>query len=174
MEPIPLEDIVQDSTWIYLLTGAFVLSAAALVFGLMQFRRPVDSDELDGSSGRRALWTGVCIGSLAVSVVLGVWGISMAPNPDAVRSEKSAAQRAEAQVQIEESYGLKLTSAEVAELEYPTEYPEQDSEVFGSIENAELSESAIYLVWADGELQLSESEDGKHFSELRASELQSA
>jgi len=98
--------------------------------------------------------------------------------PDTLR-EKRLRDRAESlRVAVGKRYGLELTEAEFSALAYPEEEPTTSFEVFGSIRRskqlsgANFVEHTIYLVWADGQIQLSESEDGKHFSELRASDPQ--
>lgn len=74
--------------------------------------------------------------------------------------------------QIEDSYGLKLTEDQVRELDYPTAASEEDFERYGSVtiteqlEGADFLERKIYLVWADGSLQLSQSIDGENFEQL--------
>ena len=74
--------------------------------------------------------------------------------------------------QIDAAYDLQLTEGEVNDLEYPTAAPEKNFEVFGSVvrneqlQDADFSKQTIYLVWANDELQLSQSADGENFTEL--------
>jgi len=76
--------------------------------------------------------------------------------------------------EIKDSYGLKLSDSQLTALNYPTAEPEGDFVSYGHFDYAEQvkgsqpAERTIYLVWADNELQLSESEDGKSFDELEA------
>jgi hypothetical protein len=88
--------------------------------------------------------------------------------------DRHEAQAKEASVQIEDSYGLELSSAEIIDLDWPEKAPSKSFKVYGSVvnqkqvEGAKFIERTVYLVWADGKLQLSESEDGKSFDELEA------
>lgn len=80
----------------------------------------------------------------------------------------------ETRSEIREHYGLKLTERQLQRLDYPDEKPKQNFEVFGSTplrvqtDGRSSTKRTVYLVWNHGELQLSESKDGKHFSELSA------
>jgi len=81
---------------------------------------------------------------------------------------------AEIQAELTEHYDLELTEEQVKVLDYPVSAPQEDFEVYGSVplrtqrEGADFSERSVYLVWAEGELKLSESIDGKNFKELEA------
>ena len=78
----------------------------------------------------------------------------------------------EIQAELTEHYDLELTEEQVKVLDYPVSAPQDDFEVYGSVplrtqrEGADFSERTVYLVWAEGELKLSESIDGKNFKEL--------
>ncbi len=81
-------------------------------------------------------------------------------------------QRTEVGEQIEESYGLELSSEELKELDYPAAEPEGDFEVFGSIFRDQRTEDGferteIFLIWRDGEMALAGSPDGETFTELQ-------
>lgn len=78
-------------------------------------------------------------------------------------------------VDLGKHYGLKLSWSERHRLADIGGAVSSDGElrVFGSItrsltvSNGELTKQTIYLIWADGRLQLAESKDGERFSELR-------
>lgn len=74
--------------------------------------------------------------------------------------------------QIEETYGLELTPDELEELNYPSNEPEKDFEVFGSFPVDERTEDGferteVFLIWRDGEMALAGSPDGETFTELK-------
>ena len=79
--------------------------------------------------------------------------------------------------ELKARYGMDFDDGQLAALRYPDSAPTADFELFGSLKSAQrlpgsrFVESTIYLVWMEGRLQLSESKDGKHFSELRSREL---
>jgi len=165
MQPIPLVDLPQDITWIYLFVAAVVSLVVCIILMVSGYRR----SDAKGKLLLVLAWISVVVG-----LVLTVIGMSVTPNTLDELSAKLGAQTASAQAEIEKVYGLELTESEVEALKYPTEAPEKDFNVYGSIlqreqiEGAQFVERTIYLVWADGELQLSESEDGKSFDELEA------
>ena len=163
MQPIPLVDTPQDTTWIYLLVtaGIFVM----LSFVLIARSNPKVSK-------RPNLMIALALGALVVATLSAGLGLAKGPRPIQELAAKLDAQTASAQADIEDTYGLELTKGEVEGLKYPTDAPEKDFRVYGSIEQqeqvsgAQFIERTVYLVWADGKLQLSESEDGKSFTEL--------
>ena len=74
--------------------------------------------------------------------------------------------------QIEETYGLELTPDELEKLNYPSNEPEKDFEVFGSFPVDERTEDGferteVFLIWRDGEMALAGSPDGETFTELK-------
>jgi len=78
------------------------------------------------------------------------------------------------QAQAEDSYGVKLSRDQIEELDYPRVKPAENFKVFGSfddrkqIEGANFETRKVYLVWADGKLNLSQSTDGESFTELKS------
>lgn len=73
--------------------------------------------------------------------------------------------------QIEETYGLELTTDELENLDYPDTEPEKSFEVFGSFPVDERTEDGferteVFLIWRDGEMALAGSPDGETFKEL--------
>lgn len=84
------------------------------------------------------------------------------------------AQVPEIQRTIEDTYGFKPTKKEVRSLGYPMVKPSEDFKVFGSFDDRKQTEGAnfetrkVYLVWADGKLNLSQSTDGESFTELKS------
>lgn len=74
--------------------------------------------------------------------------------------------------QISEAYGLELSRDELGDLDYPTEKPDTDFEVFGSVAMDEPEEDGflrteVFLIWRDGEMALAGSPDGETFTELQ-------
>ena len=147
----------------------FVL--AALAFGVsFYFANEVDKAKANGrtaSNRLQNLFFGLFIGAFVLVIagaLLLVGGSS---------SERST-QRAEAQDEIRSAYGLELSEYEVQALRYPTEAPDEDFKVLGSIEQREqvegvqFVERTVYLVWADEKLGLAVSEDGENFEPLPA------
>jgi len=168
MQPIPLVEIAKDhsSDYLAIIGIALILLGTVLMVTLsirLKRNRGTVPETLLGFSGAISLLLG-----LAVIVV----GAVSSPNYGQLFEDQLRDQTASAQAEIEDTYGLKLTESEVQELAYPYGVPESDFKVYGSIlqreqiEGAQFIERTIYLVWADGELQLSESEDGKSFDEL--------
>jgi hypothetical protein len=172
MNPVPLVESATDQT-----AGNYLAIAALILFLVGVIGLILCSTKLKNSSAKVG-GAVTALGSLAVLVglALAIVGFALTPNYVEQIHATFAAQNAGARAEIERVYGLELTEAEVEELMYPYEDPETDFMVFGSIEQreqiegAQFEERTIYLVWADDELQLSESEDGKSFSELKPTE----
>ena len=101
-----------------------------------------------------------------------VAGVITSTIPSEMRMEWKR-KRAEAlRVSVGRHYGLELTAAEFAALNYPLNAPSKSFRVYGSIlkgiqvSDSEFVERKISLVSMEGELQLSSSKDGKRFKEL--------
>lgn len=162
MQPIPL-DLTASNTII------IVAFSAAVAFGALGIAL---ADRIDKREAKGLGFNpnSPLVAFIAIFVVFFGGLVFSTVEYSAERKSRSV----QVQTKIEEIYGLELTLDEVRQLEYPRETPEKDFEVFGSIlqreqiEGAQFEERTIYLVWADGELQLSESEDGKSFDELEA------
>jgi len=117
---------------------------------------------------------GFGIGGLAL-VALSLYAGVAQPNPYSQPAYSARlAQVPEIQRIIEDTYDLKPTEKEVRSLSYPMVKPTKDFEVFGSFTERKQTEGAnfdtrkVYLVWADGKLNLSQSTDGESFTELKS------
>jgi len=81
-------------------------------------------------------------------------------------------QREAVRAEIQESYGLELTEAEMAKLKYPEAEPESNFEAFGSIDKVtkagdeKLLERKLYLVWDEDSFGIFQSENGQDFVPL--------
>jgi len=115
---------------------------------------------------------------VVISPVFGLLGIALSATVPHEMKELRKKERIEKlRVSVGKHYGLTLSVAEFAALNYPLDRPTGKFQVYGSIirmdqvSGAAFVEQKIYLVWADGELKLSSSRDGKRFKELRSREL---
>ena len=76
--------------------------------------------------------------------------------------------------EVQKRYGTTFTGGQLYELQWPEEKPSEGFKVFGSfddrkqIEGANFETRKVYLVWADGKLNLSQSTDGESFTELKS------
>lgn len=118
----------------------------------------------------------------AIPLFIGVLLIALSLTPQVVRHNPNSglayaarsAQLPEIQASIEDRYGFKPTRSQVSRLDYPRAKPTKSFEIFGSFEDRKQTEGAnfetrkVYLVWADGKLNLSQSTDGESFTELKS------
>lgn len=164
MQPIPVPELANSNAplWIILLVVGAVLAVAGFATAI------AGADRLSGKA--TALF--FVMGAVGFSSIIVGGMLQFIGSPTWYMEHE--AQAKEASVQIEDSYGLELSSAEIIDLYWPEEAPSESFKVYGSVvnqkqvEGAKFEERTIYLVWADGKLQLSESEDGKSFAELEA------
>jgi len=97
------------------------------------------------------------------------------PDPTSIAAENARRHQApEIQKEIQKAYGLEITRDQAQSLNYPNAKPTKSFEIFGSFEDRKQTEGAdfetrkVYLVWADGKLNLSQSTDGESFTELKS------
>jgi len=163
MQPIPVSEVA-NTIIIVVLSLAVALGALSVVLAHRNDKRV--------ANGLKSDMGNTMIAFMAFLLVVLVGGIVYIV-VDSVALDRRTAQ---VQAQIEDSYGLELSTGEVGAIRYPEEAPEKDFKVYGSIDQqeqvsgAEFIERTVYLVWADGKLQLSKSEDGKSFIELDPAE----
>lgn len=74
---------------------------------------------------------------------------------------------------VQKTYGVELSDDERMALQYPSEKPKGDYEVFGSFETVKPSaegflKKVTYLIWQDEKMILAESTDGENFEPLEA------
>jgi len=166
MQPIPLPELANSNAplWIILVAIGAILTLVGL--GASFFSAKAIS--------RRTFAALYCSTFLGIFMLVGGGAAELIGSPS--WQDRHEAQAWEIRPQIEESYGLDLSTDEIIDLKWPESTPERDFKVFGSVvnqkqvEGAQFIERTVYLVWADGQLQLSESEDGKSFTELEPTE----
>jgi hypothetical protein len=145
-----------------------ILGALAFVGGLFLFTQGAEKENILSAIVGLVLFIPGLLGFLFGGAML-----SSGDRPDYKAQVEAIDDRNELiSTQIDAAYGLQLTEGEVNDLEYPTATSEKDFEVFGSIvrneqlQDADFSKQTIYLVWANDELQLSQSADGESFQQL--------
>lgn len=126
-----------------------------------------------GSASKKRANAGIAV---AVAGFIGLAAVAVTSVVTAIqeggRSEEAQAQVAET---LNSTFGTDITVDELgylSGLRYPNSRPEEDFEVFGSVErDAEkagggFERQTIYLIWQDDELRLAESADGEVFDVL--------
>lgn len=119
-----------------------------------------------GLKGERA-WT---VGLAVVMFIAGLLGFAL--GMASLSGTPLYAQQVKVGDQIEKAYGLELSRDELEDLDYPTEKPDTDFEVFGSFsidepEDDGFLRTEVFLIWRDGEMALAGSPDGETFTELQ-------
>ena len=166
MQPIPLDLdslVIEPAGWGWV---ALILGVLVFLGGLFCLSRKEENAFLV-FGGIMAFTAGT------LGMLIGLIGLTAGNIPDDKAQAKAIDDRNDLiTTQIEAAYGLQLTEGEVNDLEYPTAAPGEDFQVFGSIvrneqlQDADFSKQTIYLVWANDQLQLSQSADGENFEQL--------
>lgn len=139
-----------------LLVAAALTIIVALIFVVAAF---------NGKDGV-LLFMGIFI--LIVGSSLGVLSTDSSYSVD----ERSDDRIEKIQDRIDDRYDIDLSEKEVAGLKYPTEEPEGDFEVFGTIDRNIQREGSAYdrqeisLVWTGEDFELAQTEDGEKFTAL--------
>lgn len=172
MQPIPLPPIVEEPhDGLNFGDGTFVLGLVLLLIAAVAFA--LGSKHEKGPGKEIGAIAGLC--SLAFILLGGVSHFAtprtLSDNPIEVGRQSEDHDRL-VQKAVEKEYGLKITKDQAEALFYPEWEPEKDFEVYGSFtDRRQAGESSskpqtIYLVWLDGKLSLSQSNDGKTFTPL--------
>lgn len=109
----------------------------------------------------------ICVLALAGSL----FGFASLTNALDDYNEAVADRQAAIIAEADEMYGVELSDEDFEALEFPTEEPDEDFVVYGTISETEKSSDGydrhdITLIWDDGELLLASSVDGEQFTEL--------
>lgn len=159
--PTPTADMLFKVFLVISAIGFLTMIAAWIRYALLK-RRGESPSQLLPNFALALMMVGVLVGFTSV----GFEG----SEGKAIREARTEA----IQTEISEHYGLKLSAKEAFYLGYPQEPSKENFEVYGSFERKMQTEGSsflkntIYLVWANGSLQLSQSQDGETFTEIQA------